>query len=73
MAVAMNTFSSDVAALRAFLARNRVRHQDLAGAVGVSRSYISHVLRADQSGKAVSRQKLNELWEAALRLARKRA
>ncbi len=58
--------------LRAFCARNNVRYSDIADHLDVHRSYVSRVMRADETDQAVSADQLNRIWDAALYLARMR-
>lgn len=58
--------------LRAFCARNCVSQTAIARRLGVHKSYVSRVLRADETEKAVSDRQLERIWSAAFALARER-
>lgn len=64
--------SQEAPKLRAFCARNNVRYKAIADHLGVHRSYVSRVMRADETNQAVSAEQLDRIWNAVLHLARER-
>ena len=61
-----------LAHVRAFCARNRVTWAEIARALGLSRSYICHVMHSDTRAKSISAAQMDRICTAAMELAWKK-